>query len=356
MRTYVFPADLHGCGYYRLIWAADELARAGHDVRVVRPDERGSHLNARHDGQKIVDVGYPPDADVIVLQRITHKHLVEAVKLMRERGVAVVIDIDDDLAAIHPSNPAYIAMHPRHGFSPVHSWHFTQQACDAATLVTVSSDALLGIYARHGRGVVLRNCVPRRYLDVPHDDSAVVGWGGSVHSHPDDLQTVGTSLAQLTRDGVRFRVVGPGAGVRAALGLDADPEETGPRDLAAEWPAALAELGVGVAPLADTRFNASKSWLKPLEYAAVGVAPVMSPRAEYARLHALGVGLLARKPKDWLRHVRRLASDESERVELGRAARAVAATLTVEGNAWRWAEAWERAYATERRGARTLLR
>lgn len=349
MKVYVFPADLYGCGYYRLIWPAEHLRALGHDVVVVGPKERGSHLRAATDDHgRVTDVDFPRDADVIVLQRITHSKLIDAIKVMRGKGVALVIDMDDDLAAINPNNPAFRAMHPTLGISKEHNWLNTQLACEAASWVTVSTPALLQRYAPHGRGTVLVNRVPESYLRLERDDSDVVGWGGSVHSHPDDLQTTGPAIASLVREGVRFRIVGPADGAREALGLDRDPEATGPRDLHAEWMPALAELGIGIAPLADTRFNAGKSWLKPLEYAAVGVVPVMSPRAEYRAIHDLGVGLLARKPRDWIRHIQRLVGDRALRTDMSQAAREVAAKLTVEDGAHLWWEAWSAAYGVER--------
>jgi hypothetical protein len=347
MRVYVFPADLYGCGYYRLIWASRALINAGHEVVVVEPKDRAHALWARTDadGKQIVDVGYPPDADVIVLQRITHIRLVEAIKVMRKRGLAVVIDMDDDLATIDPRNPAFRAMHPTHGMSAEHNWQNTQRACEAATYVTVSTPALLPRYAPHGRGEVLFNCVPESYLKIERADSAVVGWGGSVHSHPGDLQEVGPAIASLIREGMHFRIVGPVSGTRAALGLSEDPEATGGRDMLTEWPQALAELGVGIAPLADTRFNSAKSWLKPLEYAALGVVPVMSPRAEYRRIHESGgVGALAAKPRQWMSKIRELVQDSSRRAELSAAGREFAAGQTIERNAWRWWSAWEQAF------------
>lgn len=299
---------------------------------------------------RIVDVSAPP-TDVIVLQRITHMHLIDSIKVLRERyGLAVVIDMDDDLAAIPPSNPAFRAMHPRYGVSREHNWMNTQRACEVSTFVTVSTPALLPRYAPHDRGTVIRNCIPARYLDVEHVDSNVVGWGGSVHSHPNDLQTVGSAMAQLVREGTRFRIVGPVDGARVALGLDVDPEATGPRDMHTEWPEALAQLGVGITPLEDTRFNAGKSWLKPLEYAALGVVPVMSPRAEYAAFADLGAGVLAGKPRQWVRHVRELTTDAARRVEMSHTGREIAAKWTIEDNAWRWWQAWEDAYRTQRSG------
>lgn len=345
----MLPADTYGCGHYRLIWAAQELRRQGEDVVVIEPSHRSSIIQGvvKNSTNELVDVHVPDDADVVVLQRVTHRHVADSVRILRQKGVAVVIDMDDDLHTIHPSNAAFTLMHPRFG-DPMHSYHNNQRACEAASLVTVSTPELLRRYGSRGNGHVIFNHVPRRYLDVVHYDSPLLGWGGAVFSHPDDLQTVGTSVAQLQRDGARFRVVGAPDGVREALGLDHPPEYTGNLDLTTQWPYSVAALGVGIAPLADTRFNSAKSWLKPLEYAALGVPCVVSPRVEYVRINRLGVGLLARSRGDWFRTLGRLLRSPAERVELGARGREVAAGLTVEENAWRWYEAWTVAYERDR--------
>lgn len=342
MAVYVYPADITGCGYYRLIWPAQALRARGYDVKVVLPKQRGNSLNAEMHGDTVVNVFWPSDATTIVLQRITHDHLVQAVKIMVERGLKIVVDMDDDLAAIDPNNPAWHAMHPQHGIDKHHNWINAQRACDVASMVTVSTDALLGRYARHGRGIVLRNCVPKRYLDIEHEDSNVPGWGGAIHVHPGDVQVMGSSVAQLTRDGSRFRIIGPGDGVAKALSCTDDIiEATGQCDLQTEWPESVTTLGIGVAPLADTRFNAGKSHLKILEYSALGVPWVASPRCEYRRAHSLyGVGMLADKPRQWLAKLRELRSSEALRREMSAAGREWASTMTIDGNADRWAEVW----------------
>jgi glycosyltransferase involved in cell wall biosynthesis len=353
VRVYVYPADLSGCGQYRLIFVSKALQAQGHDVHIVVPKGRSTNvgLNGLQDQDgHLVDVTIPPDADVMVLQRPTLGQLAQAVPMIRAKGVAVVIDMDDDLSCVHPANPAWHMMHPTRG-RPGHSWHNATQACMDATLVTTSTQALLKTYAPHGRGVVLENCVPASYLDVPRSDSDVIGWGGSVHSHPDDLQMVGMSIGRLVGDGRRFTVVGEGTGVASALGLAEDPPATGYREIS-DWPAALAGLGVGIAPLADTRFNGSKSRLKILEYSSLGIPWVGSPRAEYRRMHLThGVGLLADKPRDWYRHLSTLTSSPTRRVEMSEHGREVAAEMTIEGNSWRWLAAWEMAYKAQRHAA-----
>lgn len=347
MKVYVYPADEAGCGYYRMIWPAETLQQIGHDVVIVRPKERHAAFQGVLDNHgRMIDVRIPADADVIVLQRITHSYLIKGIELIRQKGIAVVVDMDDDLAAINPNNPAFMIMHPAYGAKPEHNWENARRACEAASFVVVSTPALLPRYAPHGRGAVLYNCVPQRYLDIPRVDSTVIGWGGSMHSHPDDPYVIGSGVAQLM-DETTFQVIGPADGIRNAFRLPNEPKATGPQNILTAWPYALASLGIGVAPLSDTRFNAGKSWLKPLEYSAVGVPWVASPRAEYARLHDYGSGLLANKPKQWASQLRRLVRESALREDLSEAGRNVARLWTIEGNAWRWAEAWEEAYKIE---------
>ncbi len=347
MIVYSFPADTAGCGAYRMAWVAQALRAQGHDVRLVPPEARngiGGDVDSRTG--RLVDVRIPPDADVIVMQRVSLAHLASAIPLIRAKGVAVVVDMDDDLTKIDPNNPAFWAMRTDTG-DKRHTWRNAHQACLDATMVTVSTPALLPIYAPHGRGVVLENRVPARYLQVPHTDSATIGWAGSVHSHPFDLHEVGPAVSRLLREGHTYRGVGPADGLRSALGLDADPEVTGSVDLD-DWPTAVASMGIALVPLADTGFNASKSWLKGLEASACGVPWAASPRAEYVRLQkTLGVGFLARKPKDWYRMVKRLAEDESLRREQSAAGREAAKDWTIEGNAWRWLEVWSEAHRAQ---------
>lgn len=286
------------------------------------------------------------DADVFVFQRVTSRTLLNLVVGLRQRGRTVVVDMDDDLSCITPKNAAWRGLHPR--LSPDNNWQHAQSACDVASLVTVSTPELQRRYGV-ARSRVLRNCIPRHFLMVPRPAAAQVwGWAGSLHSHPDDLPIVGRSVVELTRQGHEFMVIGRPDGTGRALGLPADPPATGHVEFE-DWAAAVAQLRVGVAPLGDTRFNAAKSWLKPLEYAAVGVPWVGSDRAEYRALAALGAGtVVGDRARDWTRAVRQLLTDSHAWEEASEACRALAARLTVEEHAWRWMETWEAAYNLDR--------
>jgi glycosyltransferase involved in cell wall biosynthesis len=353
VRITVYPADSTGCGHFRLIWAAQELARQGHDVDLRPPDRRD--LKIKVAGGETDRDAYVEDvldfaSDVVIFQRVTHRFVSQVIPILRAKGIAVVVDIDDDLTAIHPRNPAYAGYHPqnewrrdRAGKLNRHSWRNLTDACQAATLVTVSSPGLLNVYARHGRGRVIYNHLPEHYYGVPHRDSDLVGWPAYLQTHPDDPSCLGGAVARLYDDGGAFQVIADPTGCGAAFGLPQDPPGHSPVGLEG-WPAAVSELGIGLCPLAETKFNRSKSWLKPLELSAVGVPWIGSPRPEYVRLNGMGCGLLADTPRRWYQAINRLRNNPGLRQELAEGGRAVADTLRLEPAAWKWMEAWSDAY------------
>ena len=353
MKVYVMPSDAHGCGHYRLIWPADVLKSQGHDITVMPPkQDTGFMVKVRddnHGNQTLVSATVPEDADVIVIQRPGHQLQPQLIQMLRANKIAVVVDMDDDMSSIHPENIAFNVYRPSTP-TPL-SWKWALESCKLATWVTTSTPTLQKVYARHGRGSVLDNYVPRAYLDFPTHESGQFGWAGTTKSHPNDLQITGDAVRRLMSDGYKFKVVGGRSSVRRCLRLQEDPDVTGSIPLP-RWAATIGEeLDVGMVPLAPTSFNTSKSRLKGIEYMAVGVPWVASPREEYRKLHReSGCGLLADTPKDWYAKLKLLLDDEvlcKEQIEAGRD---YMQAQTYQANAWRWWEAWTRALEVERGG------
>jgi hypothetical protein len=355
MRVRVYPADRFGCGYFRLIFASEILRAQGCEIELVDPGERQLELRVKDEVVHDVVLGDDPP-DVIVFQRVTHRFLTMAIPLIRSKGVAVVVDIDDDLTSIHPSNPAYNALHPQNEYTAEpgrrdprrHSWHHLSAACREATLVTTSTPALRTRYAAHGRGRVIWNYLPDPYYKTAHTDSDLLGWPAAIVSHPDDPSAVGGAVARLVSDGHRFHVVGDPTSCGQAFGTLSDPSGVGGNINIFEWPKRVAEIGVGIAPLADTKFNQAKSWLKPLELSALGVPWVASPRAEYSRLHRRGAGLLAERPRVWYRELGRLLGSAELRADLAGRGREVADGLRLDDHVGEWWDAWAYAAALQR--------
>lgn len=114
-----------------------------------------------------------------------------------------------------------------------------------------------------------------------------------ITTHPDDLQILSRALPRTPTK--EFTIVGPkpeerwGGLPRAARLTGNVPVHFTGSVPFVDWFQALQDnLDIGLAPLETNRFNQSKSWLKPLEYAACGIPCLTSDHAEYT---ALGVGL-----------------------------------------------------------------
>ncbi len=352
MKVLVFPADSYGCGYHRLIWPVEVLRAQGHDVEVVPQEKRQLQIHLDDHGH-VKDVELADEYDVVVLQRVTHRNLVGVIKVLRARGTAVVVDVDDDLSTIHPANPAWPMLHPtlpKEGAASLHSWRNLDAACREATLITATTPALTVRYASHGRARVFENYLAAHYYGHERVDSDLIGWPASLASHPNDPDAVGNAVARLSDNGAGFHVVSIASGVARAFGIRDETRVTQVEGVVSllDWPAEIAKLGIGIAPLADTKFNHSKSWLKPLELAAVGVPWVGSPRAEYQRLHELGCGVLANKPSNWYNALNTLRRDAVWRDELSAQGRDVASRLRLDDHAWKLWEAWSDALAIQR--------
>jgi hypothetical protein len=327
-----------------LIWPARALQADGADIDLVLPNEpqerqlRAQWL-ARDGDTHVVDVT-PPDADIVVMQRPIDRHRVHGLEHLQRHGVRVVVEIDDDFDTVHPRNIAWPRLQPQ--FSPDRNKQWLHRACELADMVVVSTPALAERYGKHGRVRVVRNRIPARYLTYdaePHDD-LYVGWSGSIATHPDDLQVMGPSLARALRStGARMAVVGTGKGVKRITGIDHDPVSPGWRPIA-EYPEALAQVDVGIVPLADTAFNRAKSCLKGLEMASVGVPFLASPTEEYCWLHAQGAGWLAANPRMWERSLKQLVVNADHRAEMAATGREVAGRHTIQAHAHEWHDAW----------------
>jgi hypothetical protein len=351
----VRSAHSAGSVHYRVNEPVRALRESGADVDIrvvsgipttVLPVEDGK-------GTEVTDVD-AGDADLVVFQLPKTEGMLQAIRILRSRGVAVVVEVDDLLSGVPYGHMGHNAL-VRKGMARV----FLECAREA-DLVTASTPALLEEYAPHGRGVVVPNALHRSIAELPpayerEPATVAVGWSGNVLGHPYDLQEVGSGLRQAldrTTGRSRFVVLGQKWDARERLGLAEEPEEI--RWLPDTY-AYLERMGevfdVGIAPLRMDRFNICKSWLKPLEYSARGVLCVRARTPEYERL---ALGLPAKAPKDWTKWITVGIQDADRRRELAAAAREkVLAGHLTEHTAERWVAAWRQALDSRARAAHT---
>jgi glycosyltransferase involved in cell wall biosynthesis len=221
--------------------------------------------------------------------------------------------------------------------------------------VTVTTAHLADVVSRFNDNVhVLPNCVDATLLERqrPRNERVTVGWAGG-SSHINDFDFTGNAIRTfLRRSGdVDLHVIG--TDFRRALGC--------PEARHSEWSENLVDylntidFDIGIAPLAYHAFNKSKSDLKVLEYAALGIPVIATDYGPYTESVQHGVtGFLVRHSHEWARYLRELVNDEALRLEMGANARRWAATRTIQGNVWRWEAAYRSAIEVARSAKQPL--
>lgn len=333
----VFPSDRNACGSYRMIWPAEAMKAQGYDVRVAR-----NNPAVVKQGEKIVGLAEDLHADMVFFQRPCRRQYIEIFEFLQRDGIKIIVDFDDDLTSIHPLNPAHF-YYNFHGDNGDMHWKYGIQACDMADYVTVTTPRLQEVFGE--KSVIVPNCIPQSYLEIkrPENDLVTVGWAGITATHPIDLQVTHGAINQAlaaTKGKSRFLALGDEKTLQNLGVRNREPNGWLDGVKINEYPEFVSQLDIGIVPLDDTPFNNAKSFLKALEYASLGVVPVVSPTPDNMRMVDVGAAVVARNPREWALRIKELIEDNDLRQELALKAREYASTQTIEGNTQRWADAW----------------
>ena len=345
----VVPADRGGCGYYRLIWPGQAVSSVRLDwtISIVPPEDvQAGFRNGEFIGVK----GFPdPLPDLLVMQRVGTPGQYAVLKWAREQGIKTVLDFDDAMWCIDRGNAAWRSWNMKNPYEQ--HWRICDEAAKIADLVTVTTDALGRRYGRfHHRSEVLPNCVPYAATEIPgHDqnEAFTAGWAGFTKTHPGDCQVSRPAAQSVLEAGGALRVIADAPGAAAEWAVDpACVDSVPPQPLGAQYYKEISGLDLMLVGLQETPFNRAKSTLKVLEAAAMGVPSIAPDNPPHRALARTGFPVtLASSPAEWaeaaLQHL-----EESEADRVLRRQMVWAATQekwTIEGNAERWARAWERA-------------
>lgn len=345
MRVQLATGDQGGCRFYRM--SLPQQALKG-ELDVFEDIEIHS---IRDPSTRAIKDAIPADegVDVVVVQRPTHLGILESIPYLQARGIAVVVEMDDDLSTIDRDNAAWHSLHP--SVSPYENYVNALKAARLADWVTVSTPRLAEVYGAHGRVSVVRNYVSDAWLDidVPMGLPRHVGWTGNIATHPHDLNVAGSAVADAAAEArARGYLIGGPEGM-GPLGFTEETCTTADWVPVEDYPREIAKLDVGIVPLANTRFNESKSWLKGLEYAAMGVPFVATPTPEYACLAGMLPGCAtARKYRQWRNELVRLLSSDDLPAISAELRATVRDQFTIRSHAHEYAEAWERALRRRR--------
>ena len=321
MKIKGFARQFEGGGYYRIRLPLDELSRHGHDTSY---EDARSDLTA--DG-----------ADIVVGQLIGgHNYPAIIHRWWRElyRHSKLVYELDDDPFEIECHNPAVLA----YGSSAAQD--SIAHCIQMAALVTASTEPLAEQMRRYNPNVVvLKNRIDEHMLSIerPRRDRLTIGWAGGA-SHYEDIKVCAYGLRKTLdrhRD-IEAHFVGANF-----TDLIRKPVRHTPWCQTTTEYYKLIDFDIGIAPLAPSVFARSKSHIKALEYAALGIPVIASDVEPYRDFVIDGVtGWLVRRDHEWALRMRELICDEAMRLEMGAKARELASEWTIQKG---WGE-WQSAY------------
>jgi glycosyltransferase involved in cell wall biosynthesis len=330
MKIIGIPRQWEGGGYYRIRQPLEELAYHGHEIVC-----EAVKSNVGSDG-----------ADVIVGQFIgghgirDESNSVTDVQLVHRwwRGLSrdcrLVYELDDDPFQVEPHNQFY------HHYMNPFAFDSITHCIQIADLVTVSTPMLAErICEINPNVVVLQNRIDESLLSMerPRRGRITIGWAGS-HSHLHDIELCAYGLRRTLDRNNNVDAHFVGADYRSII---ARPMRHTQWCINTVDYYKLIDFDIGLAPLLETRFAETKSHIKALEYAALGIPVIASDSAPYRDFVIDGVtGFLVRKEHEWAVRMRELINDEAMREEMGAKAREVASQWTIQKV---WPE-WEAAY------------
>jgi len=308
--------------YYRAMLPLRELERRGHRVLWPALNDYDRLLSGR------------PGFDVLLMHHFLREQDLELVRRLTGQGVAVVWDEDDDVSATPRHAPVYRKNGGRRGMK--RAFARSVEIAATASLMTTPSVHLAARYRACGveHVEVIENHVAPEHVggERPRHRGVVIGVTAA-GEHAVDLRKlrIDRTLRRLLEAHEGVRVVTIGWGHELPPGRHVHISHVPIEELIA----AERQFDVGLAPLADTPFNRSRSNVKLKEYAAAGAMWLASPVGPYAGMGEQQGGMLV-GDGEWYDALERVVLDFRARTQLMEQARAWAPTQSAERAAAQW--------------------
>lgn len=287
------------------------------------------------------------DFDVVLGWRMHDEFFTRLARAMPERKIGLVWDNDDNFLALEPrANASSAFLRTLRGRRVLADM---QALMRIANVVTTPSAGLAEHYRElvgtDGVRVVENFVAPTDARPTPAKPQRIlVGWVAN-REHESDVERLGlrASMERLlaSRPEVEVATIGCSLGIQSeryhhVRGVEFD-----------ELRGYVRQFDIGIAPIADSAFNRSRSNVKVKEYAALGVPWLASPIGPYADLGEKQGGRLV--PDDrWYEELERLVRDGRARRKLAKRAARWAEQQTFEANVHVWEDALRE--AAERAG------
>lgn len=357
MRISIALGETLGCGWYRAILPGKELERRGHQVTF-------SHF---YNDDMVLN------ADVVLVQRQSMPASLANIKVLRQHGVPVLHEFDDDIHSIPTSNPSSGSWGT--GKPETLTFEAISRICSG---MIVSTPQLVEAYKKFNPNIsVCYNAIDDTWLakmrpqeitgELNREGQIRIGYAGS-NTHRADLMTIMKPLVKIMREFPQVRIVFIGDNLMTALphdlwgrvefaGATANPEQRKYEDPYSETLAShdyyrliqKSDFDIGIAPLESTTFNSGKSYLKVMQNGMLGIPTIASSHTPYRQYQSEAnekVCILAREDREWYTGLKALVTSAALRKQLAESnLRYVEQSHVISKKVVQWEAALERAAA-----------
>lgn len=329
IRAYFISPNSGALGYWRCTLPAYHLQKAGLADTVV---------DFNRFQKDFIDW-----ADVVVIQRLVGKGMINLAHYCHMRGKKVVYELDDNVWRF-PDSPEYSSAEAK---KIPEETERVIESCDAVTVTTLPIAE--EILERTNKPVhILPNCLDfsrwdaARVPNIEHEHF-LVGWMGG-HYHVQDLQMVTPGLTDIIE--TNKKVVSVFIGCCPMELITQHPDrvflqefvniELLPKTMG------VMRFKIALAPLYQTEFAAARSSIRLLQYSAMGIPSVVNYWGEYARMIDDGFPCVCVKDNDWASAIQELIDNDKKRIEIGQKAyEYVRSRYEIKENIHKWQEVYE---------------
>ena len=308
--------------------------------------------------------------DVVILPRAASEESLHLVTVLHDMSPSkkVIIDHDDDIFNVNPSSPHYkdrgtknakvkangrnvvIWKDGRNSFDIErnrNNLELAKEILGKADGVFVTTPKLADVYGEYNDNItVLPNSLDFNIwkpYKLEKDNNIRITWHGG-YSHYEDLNEISSELKNITtkHKNVKLEICGyEFKGVFDGIDPDKYTQHDWVDVSVHPYKQILLNADIGVIPLADNKFNKSKSPIKWIEYSALGIPCVVKDIEPYSNLIIHGInGFLYTNTEEFEFWVDKLVEHPSLRERIGKAAQEyVHEHFDVRKNSKYWSEA-----------------
>jgi hypothetical protein len=244
---------------------------------------------------------------IVILQQVKGQLWFNEIRRLKDKKVKVLYEIDDYIHGV--SKLKHHEFKGAYDKKTVAAHELCMKACDG---IIVSTDWLAKRYAKFNKNIYLcENAVEiERYkLEVPERDTINIGWAGSA-GHLEAVMKWVPAVRKILDEYPEARFMSIGLNVGQAKPLfETGRSTTLPVCTIENYPGALTNFDIAIAPALNNNFYAGKSDLRMLEVGALAI-PIVGDPFVYKNIVHRETGMAATNADEAYEGIKALIEEE----------------------------------------------